>query len=341
MKSVSLPYENLLRGQSLPQQKWEKLFTALFHGRLDPGDTKGLLLLLAEKGEEAPEMNGCLAALRRFEPPRRVSLPFLVDICGTGGDGTHTFNISTVSAFVIAAAGGYVAKHGNRAVSSRAGSSDLMESLGVRLDVPFSKMFRALHKCHLGYFHAPLYHPSFSKVQPIRRELGIRTIFNLLGPLVNPLEIDYQMIGAGNRAWLRPLAEALKTIRRKKAVVFRSLDGLDELSTRETNDILYVKGAKIWNLRLNPKRFAFSKARKNDYEGGDLKTNRRIALGILENRLRGPRQEVVLLNSGFALWLIGIASSVEEGVEKSRWVLRTGRAVDVLEGLRKIARGKG
>lgn len=340
MKPVDLPYVDLLQGKSLPERKWEKLFTDVFRGRTPSSDTKSLLLFLAKRGEGAPEINGCLAALRHFELSRPVSLPFLVDVCGTGGDGTRTFNISTVSTFVIAAAGGYVAKHGNRAVSSRAGSSDLMESLGVRLDVPFPRMLRALCECHLGYFHAPLYHPSFSRLQPIRRELAVRTIFNLLGPLVNPIKVHYQMIGVANPAWLHPLAESLKRLHHKKAAVFRSLDGLDELSTRETNDILYVTGRRVQRLRLDPKRLGFSKARKSDYEGGDLKTNCQIALGVLQNRLHGPRQEIVLLNSGFALWLIGIASSVQEGVERSRWVLRTGRAMDVLVGLRRIARAK-
>lgn len=341
MKPSRFPYADFLLGKSLPPQNWEKLFTAVFGGARNPSDIKALLLFLGKQGEGSPELTGCLAAVRRFEPARRVFLPFLVDVCGTGGDGTHTFNISTVSAFVIAAAGGYVAKHGNRAVSSRAGSSDLMESLGVRLDVPFPRMLHALRKCHFGYFHAPLYHSSFGRVQSTRRELGIRTIFNLLGPLVNPIEISYQAVGAAEESWLRPLAESLRAARRKKAAVFRSLDGLDELSTREANEILYVEGPKIRRFRLNPRRFGFSKARKSDYEGGDLKTNRRIARAILEDRLRDPHQEIVLLNSGFTLWLIGISSSIEEGIQKSRWVLRTGRAAGVLEALKRLTRAQG
>lgn len=340
MKLADFPSTSLLLGGTLPHQRWDRLFTAVFQGRLNQGEMKALLLLLARKGEEALEMSGCLRALRRLEPPQRVSLPFLVDVCGTGGDGTRTFNVSTVSAFVVAGAGGYVAKHGNRAVSSRAGSSDLMESLGVRLDASLSRMLRALRECHLGYFHAPLYHPSFSQVQPVRRELGVRTLFNLLGPLVNPIEIHYQVVGVANPDWLLPLAQSLKILGRKRAAVFRSHDGLDELSTREANDILYVEGSSIRKLQLDPKRFGFAKAGKSGYEGGDLKTNREIALGILENRLRGPRQDIVLLNSGFTLWLAGIAASIEEGVERSRWALRTGRARDVLEGLRRLTRDK-
>ena len=324
----------LLLGRPTAEAKCEKLFLAMLPGRLSLNESKTLLLLLAKKGEEPSEISGCLRAIRRLEPPRRVSLPFLIDVCGTGGDGKHTFNISTVSSFVIAAAGGYVAKHGNRSVSSRVGSSDLMEALGVRLDIPFRQMLNALHHCHLGYFHAPRYHPSFARVQGLRRELAIRTIFNLMGPLVNPVELHYQMIGVSNLQWLEPLAETLRRLR-KRSAVFRSAEGLDELSTREMSNIFYIEGKKIRSLCLDPKRLGFSKGRPHDYEGGDIKTNREIALGILENRLRGPRRDVVLLNSGFALWLAGVTPSIKEGVEKSCWAIRTGQALEVLKALRR------
>ena len=340
MRRLSLPAGDLLLGQSLSEERWKEIFRAVFRGRMNSSDLKTLLVLLARKGEELPEIYGCVTALGRLEPPRPVRLPFLMDVCGTGGDGSRTFNVSTVSAFVIAAAGGYVAKHGNRAVSSRAGSSDLMESLGVRLEAPFERMLRALRECHLGFFHAPLYHPSFSRVQPLRRELAVRTLFNLLGPLLNPIAIHYQAMGVADKAWLLTVAQCLRRIGRRRAAVFHSLDGLDELSTREANDILYVNGKGIQKLRLNPRKLGFSRVRKNDYEGGGLKTNCQIALGILENRLRGPRQEIVLLNSGFALWLAGVVPSLEQGIEKSRWVLRTGRARDVLTGLRRLTRTK-
>lgn len=340
MKPLNFPAADLLLGQSLSESQYKGLFRAAFRGQMNPLDIKTFLVLLARKGEESPEINGCVAALRRLEPPRQVSCPLLIDVCGTGGDGSRTFNVSTVSAFVIAAAGCYVAKHGNRAVSSRAGSSDLMESLGVRIEIPVRRMLRALRECHLGFFHAPLYHPSFSRVQPIRRELGIRTLFNLVGPLLNPIRIRYQMIGVANPAWLLPVAKCLRRLGRRRAAVIRSLDGLDELSTGEANDILYISGKGIRKFRLDPRKLGLSRAKKWDYEGGGLKTNRQIALGILENRLRGPRQEIVLLNSGFALWLAGRASSVKQGVERSRWALRTGRAMDVLIHLRRLTQAK-
>jgi anthranilate phosphoribosyltransferase len=259
-----------------------------------------------------------------------------MDVCGTGGDGLKTFNISTLSSFVIAAAGGFVAKHGNRAVSSQAGSSDLMEALGIKIDIPYKSMHGALQKCGLGYFHAPFYHPSFAQVQKVRRELGIRTFFNMLGPLVNPLDIHYQMIGVSNTTWLEATAEMLKKLGRTRAAVFRSSGGLDELSTYESNDIFLIEKNQVQKMKLEPKKFGFHRARIQDYKGGTLETNKKIALGILEGRLQGPREDAVLLNSGFALRLTGGASSIKEGIQKSRLAVHSGRAFRVLEKLRKL-----
>ncbi len=334
----AFPLESLLLGDFLPSSEWKNIFLSLFRRKLTASESKTLLLLMAKKGEDGKSVAGCLQALRWLEPPKRINLPFLIDVCGTGGDGMRTFNVSTVSAFVIAGAGGYVAKHGNRSVSSKVGSSDLMEALGVRLEVPFSQMLKALRRCHIAYFHAPLYHPSFSYVQPLRRELGVRTLFNLLGPLVNPIQLGFQVIGVSNAAWLPSVSEAVKFLNRRRAAVLRSKDGLDELSTRSSNDILYLEGQKIKKMKISPAALGFKKPGEFAYEGGDLTANRRIALGILEGRLQGPQKDIVLLNSGFALWIAGLAPSIKEGIEKSRWSIRTARALQALEGLRQISK---
>ncbi len=307
----------------------------LFRGQLSRVETKTILLTSAQKGEVASELTGCVKAVRRFEPPCLVLLPFLIDVSGTGGDQKGTFNISTVAGLVVAAAGGYVAKHGNRAVSSKTGSSDLMEALGIRIDIPFSRMCEALQKFHFGYFHAPIYHPSFSSVQPLRRELGVRTLFNLVGPLVNPVELSYQMIGVSNLKWLLPAARTLASIGRKRSAVFRSEDGMDELSTQVPSDILYVERNQIRAVSLNPRKLGFTRAGRRDYGGGDLRTNAEIARGILEHRIRDSRRDVVLLNSGLALWLAGVATTLREGIERSRWAIRSGCAAHTLGALRE------
>ena len=336
MKMDNPVSERLLLGETFPVARWESIFLKIFRKQIPPEDIKSLLLLLSKRGEQAPEISGCVRAIRRLEPPRRFVSPFLIDVSGTGGDGQGTFNVSTVSSFVIAAAGGFVAKHGNRSVSSRVGSSDLMEALGIRWNIPAPRMLEALGRYHLGYFHAPLYHPIFANVQEVRRGLGTRTLFNSLGPLVNPLEIRYQAIGVSNSKWLEPMARALGRLPRHRAVVFRSRDGLDELSTGEVNDIVYTGRGRMKRLTLDPKKLGFRKAHLRDYRGGDLKTNLGIAVGILSNRIRGPKLDIVLLNSGFALWLAGLAGSVREGIERSRFVIRKGLALQVLDGLRRF-----
>ncbi len=336
MKNSRLPLPSLLLNESEGRAvDWEKIFLALFQKKLKTPEIKALLLLTAKKGIAAPEIWGSLRALRRIEHPRRPSLPFLMDVCGTGGDGKRTFNVSTVASFVIAGAGGYVAKHGNRGVSSRVGSSDLMEALDVRLDLSFSRWLEILRECRLAYFHAPFFHPSFAGVQAVRRNLGIRTLFNLLGPLVNPVELNYQMVGVSRPEWLSPVAEALKRLGRKRAAVCRSRDGLDELSTSEASDILYLAGGRIQKMEIHPQKLGFSKTRLGSYEGGSLAANRRLALEILKGRLKGPAEDIVVLNSGFALWLAGMTSSVEEGIRKSRRAIQSGRAWRVLESLRR------
>lgn len=332
--------QTLLLGRSASVRHYSRIFQEVLSGRFERIEVKKLLLLLARKGGDSPEIRGCLTALRKAEHFRRVPVPHLMDVCGTGGDGLGTFNISTVCAFVIAAAGGYVAKHGNRSASSRVGSSDLMEALGVRIDVPFHSMLKALRTCHLGYFHAPQYHPSFRHVQKVRRELGIPTFFNSLGPLVNPIKLDYQMVGVSCSEWVEPAARGLKQLGRKRAAVVRSEDGLDELSTCEESDIFYIEGTRFEKFRLNPRKLGFARARIKDYEGGDLRTNCEIALGILTGRIRGGKQDIVVLNSGFALWLCGISASISDGIDKSRRMILRGEGVGVLESLRRMTNRK-
>lgn len=336
MVDYNLTKVQLLTGETIQPAKWEEIFLSIFKGRTDRDYPKAILLLLGKKGENENDLWGCLRAVRQLERTKSISLPALIDVCGTGGDGMKTFNVSTVSSFVIAGAGAYVIKHGNRAVSSASGSSDLMEALGVRLEIPYQRMLRSLQKHHLAYFHAPLYHPSFSSVQGVRRELGVRTLFNFLGPLVNPVNPTYQMIGVSDKRWSRPVAVALQRLGRKRAAVVRSKDGLDELSTSGSNDILYLESGKIKEIELDPKRYGFSRARKGEFLGGDAKTNRQIALSLLCGKLHGPKEDIVLFNSGFALWLCDISSTIEEGIDRARLALRSGQALRVLEGLREL-----
>lgn len=308
----------------------------LLEGRLGYNEAKKLLLVIAQKKAGVPEILGFVRALRRLEPPILLKLPFLVDVCGTGGDGKGTFNISTVSSFVTAGAGAYVAKHGNRAVSSRCGSSDLMEALGVRIEIPPRRMLQALEQFRLGYFHAPRYHPVFARFQPLRRSLGIRTIFNSVGPLLNPVRLNYQMIGVSSVQWLEPMARALAESGCKRAAVVRSADGMDELSSTAPNDILWVTKGRVRKRRLSPQSLGFTRSGRKHLPGGDPRANKEIALGILDGRLRGPECDAVLLNSGFALWLTGLSRSLEAGIQRARFSIQSGQALGVLKSLQKF-----
>lgn len=310
----------------------------LFRERMTPLEVKKLLLLLAVKGESENEIEAAVRAVRAIEGCRSVAVAPLLDVCGTGGDGLKSFNISTVSGFVIAGAGGYVAKHGNRAVSSQTGSSDLMEALGVRIELPPSRMMEALQRFGFGYFHAPYYHSAFAHLQSVRKELGVRTLLNALGPLLNPVEIKYQVVGVSNPRWMQPMAKTLARLGRIRAAVIRSREGLDELSLGSPSDILYVEGRRITPTCLNPKTLGFSRAGLRDCVGGGRKRNRELALGILTGSDRGARRDIVLLNSGFGIYVAGLAPSLAEGVERARRSLESGKALAVLERFRQYTR---
>jgi len=184
----------LISGKNLSEKESRGIFLAAFSQKIGFSEVKTVLLLLAKKGESAEEISGCLKALTELEPPRSTKLAGLIDTCGTGGDGSHSINVSTLAAIVAAGAGARVAKHGNRAITSRTGSSDLLEAFGVNLDAGPEKMIRAIRKYGIGYFHAPFYHPVFSRVQQLRRQIGVKTVFNYIGPLANPLKLEGQMI---------------------------------------------------------------------------------------------------------------------------------------------------
>lgn len=340
MKARSLPWAPLLSGEDLPDKKWEEIFDSLFRGAMPAAAIKSVILLLAKRENGSTQLRNCLKVLRRLEPVHPIRLSPSIDLCGSGGDEMKTFNISTISAFVIAASGGYVAKHGNRAVSSKVGSSDLVEALGIDYKIPFKRMLQALGRFNFSYFHAPLYHPSFRPIQGIRRELGVRTLFNFVGPLLNPLKIDYQMIGISDPLWLEPVAKALILLKRKRAAVFHAADGLDELSTGASNRVLLVEGGRTKFLRLNPRSLAFRPAGLKDLRGGGRSDNVRIAKEILQGKERGRRRDIVLLNSGFALWLMELAGSIEEGILKARTTLETGRAWAVVRALQQFTHRK-
>jgi len=300
-------------------------------------EVKKTLLCLAKRGESPVEVWALIQLIRSMEGQTQTGLPGVIDVCGTGGDGRNTFNISTVSAFVIAGAGGFVAKHGNRAISSRCGSSDLMEDLGVYLAAGPKKMMLALKTAGIAYLHAPLYHPLFAKIQPLRQSLGVRTLFNLTGPFLNPFEHPCQMIGVSRREQVDFFIDILKLKKIKRAAVCHSQDGLDEISTAAPTEISELKNGIGRRFILRPEQLGFKKAKLLDYAGGTAAENAKLTLLLLKGKLKGPARDVVELNAAMGLYLSGKAENLKSALLLARQSLDQGRAYRSLEVLIRIS----
>lgn len=260
-----------------------------------------------------------------------------MDTCGTGGDGRQTLNISTLVALVIAGAGGKIAKHGNRAISSRSGSSDLMEAFGVKLDAAPRKMIAAIQRSGLGYFHAPFFHPVFAKIQPLRKLLKRPTILNLLGPLVNPMRLDHQLVGVSGKHLIPLYAKVLSKLGRKTALVCHSNDGMDEISTLGPTTVAWVTSGKIRMSVIRPGTYGLKKASLKDLSVDSVGKSKLRAQKILTGKEKGAARDVVVLNAAFGLFLCGKAGSIEEGITLAQRSIDSGRALKVLKQLKALA----
>lgn len=327
--------EQLLLGDALSTDQ----ATALMHGwlaqQIDPVLTGGLLVALRAKGVTGGELAAMAAVLRQAcpMPAARPSFP-LVDTCGTGGDGADSFNISTAVAFVAAACGAPVAKHGNRSASGRVGSADVLEALGVHLQAPAEQVIGALNNAGLTFLFAPGWHPALVGLAPLRRTLGVRTVFNLLGPLVNPLRPEAQVLGVARPELLDPMAEALAQLGLRRAVVVHGHGGLDEASLSGVNDLRLVDRGAVQVDQLDPGQLGLARAPLAALAGGDLVTNRRILEAVLQGRATQPQQDVVALNTALVLWAAGRADSVAEGLQQAQQALAAGSGWHSLERLR-------
>ena len=329
----------LLEGKQLGFIEASSFFTALFQEQIPDAKAKAVLLLLARRGESSDELRACVEALRKLEPELKAPCPDLIDTCGTGGDGSHSVNVSTLAAFVIAGAGGHVAKHGNRAISSKSGSSDFLEALGVKIDAPASQMKASLKKNGIGYFHAPLYHPVFARVQPLRKSLGVRTIFNLLGPLVNPFRVAYQLTGVSRPEHLELYAEVFR--RRpelKRALICRSEEGWDEISVLRPTKYYLVEKGRVKAGVIDPRKLGVAGGRLQDLKGGSPARNAFLAKKILNGTQRGPLRNLIVINAAAGLWTAGLAKNLNHGVLLAGSAIDSGRALGALQGLVQVSR---
>ncbi len=270
--------------------------------------------------------------MRQFSVEIPTSHKIVLDTCGTGGDKKNTFNISTLTAFVVAGAGVAVAKHGNRSVSSKCGSADVLEALGVNLKMEEKFARLCLDDLGIVFLFAQAMHPAMKNVAPVRKKLGVETIFNILGPLTNPARATHQIMGVYHRDYLAPLAHVLRNLGSRRALVVHGNDGLDEITTTDTTFICELNGGEIQSYDITPEELGFARARLTDLQGGDLEKNVDIFNRILDGD-RGPQRDIVILNAAYALYVAERAKSIPEGVTVAKESLDSGKARKKLDEL--------
>ncbi|MDX6520592.1 MAG: anthranilate phosphoribosyltransferase [Gaiellales bacterium] len=322
----------LVDGADLSSEQAHAAMMQVMGGEATPAQIGGFLVALRMKGETVDEITGCARAMRAHAEPATPAHSTLVDTAGTGGDGSHTFNISTAAALVAAAAGASVAKHGNRAVSSRCGSADVLEALGVRIDLSPADVAACIDEVGFGFLFAQAHHPAMRHAGPVRRELGVRTVFNLLGPLTNPAGARRQLVGVYDRALVEPMAQVLALLGAEHALVVHGAGGLDELTPTGENLVAELRDGEITLRTVDPRQFGAGPGTPDDLLGGDASDNAAIVRTVFDGET-GPRRDAVILNAGAALYVAGVSGSLESGVRDARDAIDDGRATETLRRL--------
>jgi anthranilate phosphoribosyltransferase len=326
----------LVRHEALEADEAAEAMRRVMAGEATPGQIGGFLMALRTKGETADEIEGLARTMLDFANPVHPPAP-PVDIVGTGGDRSGTFNISTISAIVVAGAGVPVAKHGNRAASSHCGSADVLEVLGVRIDLDATGVERCLAEAGIAFLFAPMFHPAMAHAGPVRRELRVPTVFNFLGPLTNPARPVAQAVGCSDARMLPLMAEVLAR-RGTRAMLFRGDDGLDELSTTGPSTAYEVRDGQVLETTIDPAELGFARATIDDLQGGDAGDSADIVLKVLGGE-PGPRRDVVLLNAGAALHVAGRARDLAEGISLAAEAVDSRAAAAALDGWVKASEG--
>jgi anthranilate phosphoribosyltransferase len=329
---IAAAIKRIVEGHDLGREEMHELFASVMDGRASDVQKSALLIALRMKGETADEITGAAMAMRERVTPLEVDHEGLVDTCGTGGDGLGTFNISTVAALVAAGAGASVAKHGNRAVSSSCGSADVLSALGVNIDLDAARMADVLRRVGISFLFAPKLHPAMSAVVSVRSELGVRTIFNVLGPLTNPAFARRQVLGVFADRLVETVARVLKALGSEHALVVHSRDGLDEISVSAPTRVCEVRGGELRTYEITPEEIGVGTHRIEELAGGDAATNARIAREILAGEA-SARHDVVVANAGAALYVGGLAPSIRDGVVLAKESIAGGKAAEKLRQL--------
>ncbi|MGX9119423.1 MAG: anthranilate phosphoribosyltransferase [Mesorhizobium sp.] len=336
MSALKTHIAKVATGNSLSFEEAREAFDIIMSGDATPGQIGGFLMALRVRGETVSEISGAVATMRA--KMLRVDAPAgAIDIVGTGGDNSHSVNISTASAFVIAACGVPVAKHGNRGLSSQTGAADVLTALGVKIDIPPETIGRCIHDTGVGFMFAPAHHPAMKHVGPIRVELGTRTIFNLLGPLSNPASVSRQMVGVFLPEWIMPVAETLKALGADHAWVAHG-DGYDEITTTGETQVAELVGGEIRSFSLTPEAVGLKRHTKDELRGGDAAYNAQ-ALRDMLGGAAGAFRDTVLMNAGAGLVVAGKATTLADGMATAAQAIDSGRSLKVLDRLVEISNG--
>ncbi len=325
--------QKLKNKTDLSAAEMEKAMLAIMSGKADKDEIATFLLALREKGAKVDEIAAAAKVMRRFAVKINTYHDVVLDTCGTGGDKRGSFNISTIAAFVICGAKVVVAKHGNRSISSKCGSADLLEALGVNLNADPELLSECLDEVGIAFLFAQKLHPAMKNVAAVRKELGVETIFNVLGPLTNPAGATHQMMGVYRRELVRPMAEALKSLGLKRALVLHGSDGLDEVTTTGVTFVAEFDGKQITDYEIDPKELKLPIVKFEDIKGGELKDNVKIAKDVLGGK-KDPHRDIVVLNAACGLYVAGKARTIAEGLALAAQSIDSGLAMDKLEALK-------
>lgn len=326
----------VIGGENLSRQEAHESMQAIMSGASGDAQIGGLLTALRIKGETSEEIAGFAESMRSHTVKVTCSRTDLLDTCGTGGDCKGTFNISTTVAFVVAGAGASVAKHGNHGVSSSCGSADVLKALGIRIDLPAQNVASVIEDAQIGFLYAPTFHPAMKYAGKPRRELGFRTVFNVLGPLTNPLAAECQLLGVYDRSLTHKLAEVLLQLKTRRAMVVHGLDGLDEISTTAPTQVSEVVDGQIRSYMIDPADYGIPAADLHAISGGTPEENADIIQSILHGN-RGARRDLVLLNAAAALVVAGKAENIKEGLKLAADSIDSGAAHAKLDRMRKLS----
>jgi anthranilate phosphoribosyltransferase len=326
----------LLKGEELSFKQATDLLDIIFEGEVPEAQIAAFLTAMRVKGPKAPEVAGLAKSLRNHAVKVETGIENMVDVVGTGGAAVKTFNVSTAAAIVAAGAGVYVAKHGNRAITSKSGSADVLAELGVKIDPGPEVVAECIKQANVGFMFAPMFHPAMKYVQPIRKSLGFRTVFNILGPLANPADVPSLVLGVAEEGLMEMMAEALKMLGVRYTMVVHS-DGLDEISIATTTKILELKNGKITEKELNPKKLGMELADIEDLTITDAKSSAKVLRDILSGKESGPCKDIVILNSAAAIIAAGLADDFASAIKMAEASVSEGKASACLDKLIEIS----